>query len=757
MSLAPREDPDAQTTVNDFQDYTEYLPSDLTRSLSLIGKLDHIYLERANKVHLLSKTYGEWPKLPECDKPDLDSLRRDISQHLQHAILSRESAYGEAARLSEMVNRHYKRLVSISGKLKALPKPPSRDPTPVPRSPQASRKTPTRITLRLDSTRHAAATGRNVGTTEKSGDRKRRITIPGEVLPPPNPDSPTSFTASDWESMPPSPLPMPTSRVGGSSRHKKKPVRLRPPKPPKVLKERPPRPPRQPGMGTNVHSQVAGISTSNALSLLPAPPADAKVGSEHAPWMRLTEYEMAKLRKRMKKNAIWTPSETMIRRELADAGRGPENYRHQRAEATEKGEEFVDVDNIAEAVPGKPLAPGEISADSLGAAESNLSNRGMKLNEAKKLKREAMLAASAEEMKAAANRVADIGSNFKELFSKPTGLLLSPATTRIVSKDKSWKKEKSDNRDKSKEEGSLSSKKRKREEELPNFETSKPSTETTMTTPTEKPSKKKLKSSQEQPSPSPTVITETTTTIVPLAAPAPSPKKEVAGRNESKEQPHSSTLTMPAPEKPPKINGPAPKQVSTPIPTASSHRPRRISLTLKGPTEPPSKVQPAPHTAPLSSGPRSASLRSSVGPPSASLRGGDHNRRHSTTSPTTPTTPASSKQVVTSTAASRRSKRPAPGAVLKDQDGGATVSVGKRAHAPKKGAGANGNAAAKPLVPTANDNSAAEGKENIDAATTSLMGGEYIDPNEPRYCLCGDVSYGEMVGCDNDDVRCTLC
>ena len=26
------------------------------------------------------------------------------------------------------------------------------------------------------------------------------------------------------------------------------------------------------------------------------------------------------------------------------------------------------------------------------------------------------------------------------------------------------------------------------------------------------------------------------------------------------------------------------------------------------------------------------------------------------------------------------------------------------------------------------------------------------DPNEPRYCLCNQVSYGEMVGCDNDDV-----
>jgi hypothetical protein len=27
-----------------------------------------------------------------------------------------------------------------------------------------------------------------------------------------------------------------------------------------------------------------------------------------------------------------------------------------------------------------------------------------------------------------------------------------------------------------------------------------------------------------------------------------------------------------------------------------------------------------------------------------------------------------------------------------------------------------------------------------------------IDPNEPLYCYCQQVSYGEMVGCDNSDV-----
>ena len=30
-----------------------------------------------------------------------------------------------------------------------------------------------------------------------------------------------------------------------------------------------------------------------------------------------------------------------------------------------------------------------------------------------------------------------------------------------------------------------------------------------------------------------------------------------------------------------------------------------------------------------------------------------------------------------------------------------------------------------------------------------------VDPNEPTYCLCNQVSYGEMIGCDNPDVSIT--
>jgi len=31
-----------------------------------------------------------------------------------------------------------------------------------------------------------------------------------------------------------------------------------------------------------------------------------------------------------------------------------------------------------------------------------------------------------------------------------------------------------------------------------------------------------------------------------------------------------------------------------------------------------------------------------------------------------------------------------------------------------------------------------------------------VDPNEPTYCLCNQVSYGEMIGCDNPDVSISI-
>lgn len=724
------EDPDAQHTVTDFLDYTEYLPSDLTRSLTLIGKLDESYLARAGTVHDLLKQYAFTPNGALCNKLQSQSLPHEVSYNLDHAIRDRESAYGEAARLYEMVDRHYNRLTSIKTKLNALPKPPSRDPTPIPRSPQASRATTRpRITLKLDGAKQSALAGKVPEKNVRPRHHSRRITIPGEVLPPANPDSPLPFTDSDWESIPPSPLPMPTSRVGGSRKSHKN-GRIKLPKPLKQHRERVPRPPRAPGMGTNVHSSVAGISTSNALSLLPAPPPDAKPGSEYMPWMRLTEYEMAKLRKRMKKNAIWTPSETMIRRELADAGRGPDNYKIRKAQAEEQGEEFLDVDNIATTAPGKPLVPGEISADSLGLAETSLSNRGMKLNEAKKLKRDAMIAASLAGIEKTPSLESATG--FKTLFTKPLeNPVVMPGPISIsnnVPKNRSHKKkiapieEAMDNT-------KFSLKKRKREE-APKKEpvSSTIQQEATVVALTKRPSPKKQKTTQAHPQ-SLRLTTRTVTTSVPLAAPAPSPVKP---SRRSKSATPATPVLMAAPEKP---------RPSTAMPrgiaTATSSRPRRISLTLKGPAEPlDSPTQPSPRTSS-----RAASRRASTGPPSATTpRTPRESVRRKSATPAPPPSP-----FIPHTAAARRSRRPAPGAVIENKEGGAAISVGRRQHAPKRGS-ITISSTRKGTESAITKDKEAFGKLEHDSA------GDTVDPNEPRYCLCDDVSYGEMICCDNQNV-----
>ena len=717
MTRDPPEDPDAQHTVTDFLDYTEFLPSDLVRSLTLIGNLDESYLGAADTVHELSKEYGSLPSLPPSERQSAQYLRKGISRNLDYAISCRESAYGEATRLFEMVDRHYNRLTSIITKLHALPKPPSRDPTPVPRSPRAIRKTPPpRITLRLDGARAAASAGRSSAKPEKRY-RSRKITVPGEVLPPPNPDSPLPFTDSDWESVPPSPIPMPTSRVGGS----RKPARIRPPKPPKAPKlkiPKTPRAPRPPGaVGTNVHSSVAGISTSNALSLLTPPPPDPKPGSKHAPWMRLTEWEMAKLRKRMKKNAIWTPSETMIRRELTDAKRGPDYYQKAMRLAEENGDDFLDEDDIAHREPGRPLLPGEISSEKLGLGETALENRGMKLNEAKKQKREILARERAAELESEAQKLGSLGSTFKELFSKPPGpALQSPLASASLPKGKDTPRDKNAKL----KDPTKSAKKRKRDE-TPKSEV--PTTHAELATSPIKPSLKKQK--REQPRPMPlSITTETVTTTIPLAAPAPSPQKPPR-----KATPAPATPVMAAPEKPKAVS---PKDIAAASSTATSSRPRRISLTLKGPSEPPSEpVLASPRTA-TRTGTRRGSISTTPVPPNR-----DHPRRKSATPAPLPS------PIAVVTAAGRRSKRPAPGAVIESHEDGPAVSVGKRQHAPKK--------KVVGIEKRATDIAGGKDKENAFKPDEAMVG-EEIDPDEPRYCLCGDVSYGDMIACENDHV-----
>jgi hypothetical protein len=283
----PAANPDAQTTVNDFLDYTEYFPSDLVRSLRLIGDLDQTYVDATQAVHRLTASYGKLPTMPAGERPDPVALRRDIALALDRATYARESSYAEASRLCEVAGRHKHRIGIIKRKLQAQPEPPSRDPTPVPASPQAVRGL-----HRNFPAPHLRLTFDGRFSRDRN---KPRVALPGARI------RTASFSDSDDSELRSHPDLAAPRRLKD---HNDKPSR------PHKVRVRPP------GSGTNVHSSFAGISTSNALARLSPPPENARPGSRWAPWFKLTEYEMAVLRKKMKKNAVWTPSETMIKRQL---------------------------------------------------------------------------------------------------------------------------------------------------------------------------------------------------------------------------------------------------------------------------------------------------------------------------------------------------------------------------------------------------------------------------------------------------------
>ena len=341
LSGQPPIDPEAQSVVTDFLEYTEIFPSDLFRSLSLIGKLDQAYQDDAQRLHQLATTYANLPNLPQLDRPDPSKIRQDISINLDHALRCRESTWAEASRLCQVADNLYNRLVGIKAKLEAMPKPPSREPTPQPPSPTRTRKatdadrTP-RLKLFTDGDKH--------GRRPPGSGRQRKkpvYIVPGDILPPMESFSDIS---SDSEPDPP-PRKSPVKASPIKLAHEKKSLSLKIPKPQKSLTPKPPKTPkiRPPGiMGTNAHSAVAGISVSNAMAALTPPPEQPAMGSEWAPWYELTSYELHQIRRRMKKNANWQPSEVMVEKELERRGRGLNNYRKAKAAAEAKGEIVLD-------------------------------------------------------------------------------------------------------------------------------------------------------------------------------------------------------------------------------------------------------------------------------------------------------------------------------------------------------------------------------------------------------------------------------
>ena len=551
-------------------------------------------------------------------------------------------AVEEAKRLDEMCGREAKRLDLVTERLKAQPMPPSRDATPEPQQ-QAALTSPNLKRERRMSTR-----GDNVkpdkGSRKLQGRaatklRGRKIMVPGEVLPPPDPNAPPE-SVSDWTSPQQSPPPL----VEESSVPEKKGTTPRPrSRTPYVSRSETdkklpkPRGPRAPGQpGTNAHSAIAGISTSNALLALTQPPEDVVKGSKWLPWMKLTEWEMAKLRKRMKKNAIWVPSQTMVRRELKNLGRGVAGKEAARRKDGEGGPALVDENN--EPDPTKVIISGEESAQMIALlgseqlygdeggddADQELINRGMRLNEAKKLKRQRML----EEQRMQEEQ------ELKAQLAREQGIEVSEGKA-----------------------GNKDGKKRKRE-----------------STP---------------------VITGNTNHLVdtpdPLTKPGPPPKRLKLTTSKVPLAPAgASSSTSPKASRNRKSEA-QPMQVQ-----------RRPTLILKAgkaaSAEPPSRRE---------------SLRRSS---NASLPNG--------------TTIVSPRATAKTSTGSRRNRRPAPG-ILTSADGeSAKGSVSKRKAAPKKRS-TNTTVSAVP--------------------ETTLAVEDFIDPSEPRYCLCGDVSWGTMIACDNEE------
>lgn len=723
-------DPDAQATVTDFLDFTEYLPSDMIRSLTLIGNLDQTYIKTSANVNELTKTYGKLPELPVDGKPDPIYLRSEISQNLNDAVRSRTLSSAEAARMADNVDRHYNRAKSILLKLQAMAEayPPSREPSPVPqksKSPVAVRAP--KITLRLDGAR---ATEQAVGARIRK-HRAPRITVPGEVLAPYELDyesygSDTDLSESDDEPLTPRQTP---ARSFGTNNHGR--IKLKIQKNPKSKAPKPPRIPRPPGvMGTNVHSAVAGISTSNALAMLKPPPPDAVKGSEDAPWLALTEWELGMLRKRMKKNAVWSPSDTMIARELKILGRGIEAYRSAKNKADAAGQP-MDQPVPPQLMGVTVAAEGAISVEAVRADQDlSLINRGMKLNEAKKLKKENQakeLAKAEEEAAESIRKMHEAAHAMKGLFEPAPNKGIKPEPRLLAKKP-----------------AKTPAKKRKRESDAEALAPETPVEGEPVAVKAEnidKPLLKRTKTETPIPAPQPIApkTAKQTTPASSLDTPAVEPASSAASAAllPSSESPADYFPTLapkPSPTKAGTTVSATGKEQKKEVKKAekpANTRTRRSSVAAvavnKTPTPAP---EPLPSKRPTSSRSKAASLEPAH--PSTATATIDRPRRASTAR----NTPAPPEPRQTN----KRAKRPAPGVVTSGSEGSTAVSVGKRSAATRKKAGVK-----KDKKDGREGSAAQELYEEYDDE------GNLIDPEEPRYCLCNRVSFGTMIGCENND------
>ncbi|KAK0665998.1 hypothetical protein QBC41DRAFT_367204 [Cercophora samala] len=802
-----RADPDAQATVSDFLDFTEYLPADMMRSLTLIGQLDQAYMDASNNIDDLTTQWGQLPGLPTGAKSKNTpvELRSQVSENLHHALNSRVYSHAEAQRMAENVNRHLNRAKTIFAKLQAMQdnyqELEEQQKSPVAnRSPQMSRAP--KITLKID------------GQQKVRRPRVPRITVPGEVLAPYDINFDAYTTGSESSSEEEDDT-VSSSRVTPAPRIK---VVKGSSRPPKSTVPRAPRPrtsvppPNVPG----------GLSTSAVMAQLVPPPENAVPGSADAPWCQLTAFELARLRKRMKKNAAWTPSDTMVARELAALGRGVDAFKAAKKKAEDEGRVFegtMPVPTIDPHTGEKRMPLGALTVDALASDDKNITNRGMKLNEAKKLKREQLAKLAADEAEQSA-------AMFREQARMIMGGAPQPAAVAEAKaiKSKAPKKRKRDSMPGTEGEGGEEQETAadgSQQAQRPQFKRTK--TETPVPppiitsgnslgppqeTPVQLPQRTNAVLHSTTPIPLPnlsqdqsitakpaSVISATSpagsiagpssvptlapiklpTTETPIPPPVISPKKSVtpilppvretrqkqATRSQDQQQqPQPQQLPPPAvstakassrtasPElvapKPDPDAAPGPAQpTSTVVTRRPASRGKATSQEPALPYHPPSLAADRPR--------RTSTARNTPAPPEVAAALSSH--AAPTTSATTNNTTATASTGATGNATTRPAnkragKRPAPGVISRTNSGG-NSAVGTRKAAPRKkqSAAAGSRTAGKKEKEVATPvESTAHGAEvEVDDE------GNVIDPEEPRYCLCNRVSFGTMIQCDNVD------
>lgn len=717
-ALDERADPDAQATVTDFLEFTEHLPADMTRSLTLIGKLDNEYADASIRLHDLTKLWGQLPTLSAEEKPQPAQLRADISDKLNRGLTSRVYSQAEAVRMAENVNRHVNRLKLIHAKLRTmLEKYPAED----------EHKSP----ARTKSPQLIRGIKRQPGGAEK-GRRPLgpRITVPGEVLAPYDVGYDTysgdseSSEEEEEEVEAVDRRRTPAAAAGTQKPRGRKAVE----KPPKTPKMKLPKPAAQIS-GSNLANPAVDLQPTTAP--LRPPPENAVAGSEDAPWLQLTPWELARLRKRMKKNAAWIPSDTMINRELKTLGRGYDGWASAKKQAEDEGIPFeptLPQPIVDDATGSEHLPMGAVSLDSAIAAEDKtLTNRGHELNKAKKIKKDRMSDQAAKEAEESARRFALMARNFQVSFQQSQPSAQPPAQPSTKSTKRQQKKRKRD---------SVS----EADTEMPdsgNLKRSK--TETPVPIPQHISLPRHTPIPPPQLTPGGTQVPQSTTPV-PIPLPGQDQSIMVGTKSSRGASPApsidagASATTTTVPTKAPAGEPLSPKTIAPALPPVRETRARDAKTKDKINVPSPIKTTGSHADTPDATTPGAESSRrpSSRGHGQEAAGLAVERPRRASTARNTPAPEASLRQP------SKRTKRPAPGIISRTNSGG-NSAITKRKAAPKKskrGAGAQ--------------------KKEAEAEVEVDEEGNVIDPNEARYCVCNRVSFGTMVMCENENVSQTL-